>query len=177
VPTLNKPVYRPFSVWIAQVGLVPPLVSLLIVMPIRFVQCFSAEQMQSCLSSDGISSFVAGFFTFALAAVTFWGLQKRRHYGKWLAVILLIGGAVTTAKKSDFLQLVYRSITQWQPLPTPPYECWKSSLLDGNTSQSCGYSSYSELEIGIALDLLTTLFLGYLAVSLLYSDAAKRFFH
>lgn len=175
---MNKPVYRPPSVWITQIYLVPSLVSLAILLPISLFQCFSSEQTLSCSSPPRIASFVTGFLTLVLVFLTFWGLQKRKRYGKWLAVSLLIGGMVAAIAESHSLQLIYRSITQWQPLPDPPYECWESDeLLTIRRRQSCGYSSYQELALRIILDALPALLLGFLAVRLLYSHAAKRFFH
>jgi hypothetical protein len=174
---MNEPVYRPPSVWITQVLLVPSLVSFAIALPIALLHCFSSEQTQSCSSPSSLLAFVSGFLSFLLVLLTFWGLQKRKRYGKWLAVSLLIGGSVVGLAKSHMFQLIYHSITQWRPLPVPPYECWKREFLAGNFMDSCGYKSYGELVWRIISEALPSVILGLLAVRLLFGHAAKRFFH
>jgi hypothetical protein len=149
--------------------LVSSLVILAIALPIALFNCFSSEQTLSCLSSRS-SFFATGCLTLLLICLTFWGLQTRKRYGKWLAVSLLMGGMVVAIAESHSFQLIYRSITEWQPLPAPPHECWEGD-------SSCGYSSYLELALRIVSDLLRAMLLGFLAARLLYSDAAKQFFH
>ncbi|MEE3717064.1 hypothetical protein V2H45_09935 [Tumidithrix elongata RA019] len=173
---MNDPIYRPPSVWITQVLLVLCLISLAIALPIALFQCSSADPPFNCSSPLAIHALLTGFFTFVMLFLTFWGLQKRKRYGKWLAVSFLIGGMVTAIPKSPSLQLIYRSIVQWRPLPTPPYECWQKEPLS-ISSYSCGYSSYPELVIRIISEILPALLLGFLAFQLLYSPAAKLFFH
>jgi hypothetical protein len=174
---MNKPVYRPPSVWITQILLVPFLVNFVIILPIVLLQCSSSEQTQSCSSPSRILAFLSSFLSFALVLSTFWGLQKRKRYGKWLAVNLLIGGLVVGLAKSHIFQLIYHSITQWHSLPAPPYECWKREYLFGNSSDSCGYKNYRELVWRIISDTLPSVILGFLAVRLLFGHAAKQFFH
>ncbi len=174
---MNEPVHRPPSVWITQILLVPSLLNFVIVVPIAMVQYFSAEPMQSGSSSNRILDFGSGFLSFVLVLLTFWGLQKRKRYGKWLAVNLLIGGLVVGLAKSHIFQLIYYSIIQWHPLPIPPYECWEKAALFGNSIDSCGYKNYRELVWRIISDILPSVILGCLAFRLLYGHAAKQFFH
>jgi hypothetical protein len=174
---MNNSIYRPPSVWITQALLVPFLISTAIALPIALFQCFSAEQTQSCSSPIIVTSFATGLFSFVLVLLTFWGLQKRKQYGRWLAVILLVGGMVVAIADSHTLQLIYRSITQWQPLPAPPYECWEKEHAFSPISYSCGYKTYQELALRISLDVIPALLLGFLAARLLYSRPAKLFFN
>ncbi len=173
---MNEPVYRPPSVWITQALLLPFLVATAIALPITLLQCFSSEQMQSCSSPHRILAFLSSFLCFAVVLLTFWGLQKRKRYGKWLAVSLLIGGLVAGLAESRMLQLIYHSIAQWQPLPAPPYACWEKEHSFSRISHFCGYKSYQELVRRIISDILSASLLGFLAVRLLYSRDAKQFF-
>lgn len=177
---MNETAYRPPCVWITQALLVPLLATYAIGLPIALFLCLSSAQRQSCLSPNMIPSLMATVLAFTLFLLTFWGLQKRKRYGKWLAVSLLMGGTISAIAESHSLQLIYHSIIQWRPLPAPPYECWeKRDLITrfSNRRQFCGYSSYRELVGRIVSEVLPALILGYLAVRLLYSRAAKNFFH
>jgi hypothetical protein len=139
---MNKHVYRPPSVWITQVLLVVPLTQLLVVLPLMLFHCSSAKPPFNCSSPSTISALLTGFSTLAIIFLIFWGLQKGKHYGKWLAVTLLLGGMVKEIADSRSLQLIYHSVIRWQPLPTPPYECWEKEVLLSNVRFSCGYESY-----------------------------------
>jgi len=173
---MNKPVYRPPSVWITQVLLIIALINLAIALPIRLFQCSITKPPFNCLSIFTINALLFDFLTLAIIFLTFWGLQKRKRYGKWLAVSLLVGGMVVGIFESNSFQLIYHSITQWQPLPAPPYECWEKNSSFNPISPSCGYHSYGELFFRIVLEVSPALLLGFLAVRLLCSDAVKRFF-
>jgi heme/copper-type cytochrome/quinol oxidase subunit 4 len=172
---MNKPIDRPPSIWITQILLALPFLNLAIALPVTVFQCFSSESVQSCLSTPKIISFAVACLMLVLLLLAFWGLQKRKRYGKWLAVALLVGGMVVAITEGHSLQLIYRLITQGQALPAPPYECWKSDGLSYG-SWSCGYSSYPELGLRIISDIVPALFLGFLLARLLSSPAAKRFF-
>ena len=180
---MDKPVDRPPSVWITQIVLILPVVTwvvklltLLFLRPPAEQPVSSLQPFQPLPLPLEIALWARAFIMFAPLFFIFWGLQKRKRYGKWLAAILLIGGAVSVISESRSLQLVYRSLTQWHPLPAPPYECWESGALLGNTRILCGYSSYRELALKIIVDLLPALLLGFLSVRLLFGRAAKRFF-
>ncbi len=172
---MNQHIYRPPSVWITQILLVLTFGNLAIALPAGLVQCFTSGQIQSCSSFPKIASFVTGCLILVLLGLTFWGLQKRKRYSKWLAVSFLIGSMIVAIAQSPLLQLIYTSVTQGQSLPAS-YECWKEDGLS-YISRSCGYSSYPEMVQRIVLDILPAMLLGFLAVRLLYSDAAKRFFY
>jgi RsiW-degrading membrane proteinase PrsW (M82 family) len=58
---------------------------------------------------------------FAVLFLAFWGLQKRKPYGKWLAAVLLLLGMIAAIAESNSFQLISHAISQWQPLPAPPY--------------------------------------------------------
>lgn len=173
---MSPPAYRPPSVWITQALLVPSLVTMAIALVIGLFQCFSSEPTLSCTSPPRIASFVSGFVSFGLIFLTFWGLQTRKRYGRWLAVSMLIGGMIVAIAESHSFHLIYRSITQWQPLPAPPYDCWEKQHPFDNISYSCGYQTYPGMVARLTADILPALILGFLATRLLFSAAAKRFF-
>lgn len=168
--------YRPPSVWITQVIVAVPLVNLIIALPVALFQCSTASPPSNCSSPFMINALIRGCTSLAIAFLTFWGLQKRKRYGKWLAVSLLVAATVIGIAESHSVQLIYHSIIQWQPLPAPPYECWKKKYSFDSISYSCGYKSYGEFMLTLASETLPALLLGFLAMRLLYSDAAKRFF-
>lgn len=172
---MNKPIYRPPSIWITQILLALTLGNLAIALPVGLVQCFTSEQIQSCSSFPKILSFGAGCLMLVLLGLTFWGLQKRKRYSKWLAVSFLIGGMIAVMAQRPLLRLIYDSVTQAQPLPSS-YECWKEDGLS-YISRPCGYSSYPEMVQRVVLDILPAILLGFLVVRLLGSDAVKRFFY
>lgn len=174
---MKEPVYRPPSVWITQALLLSYLVIKLLPLPVALFLCFSSKLIPSCLSTQSIVPLVGVFLGLSLIFLIFWGLQKRKHYGKWLAVSLLIGLMIPMISEGHLLRLVGRSIIQWRPLPTPPYLCWEPlDPLDGNSQDSCGYSSYLGLAVLITSDVLPAMLFGWLAARLLFSNAAKRFF-
>ncbi len=174
---MSPPAYRPPSVWMTQALLVPSLVTMAIALVIGLFQCFLSEQTLRCTSPPRLASFVSGFVSFALLLLTFWGLQTRKCYGRWLAVSMLIGGIIVAIAENHSFHLMYRSITQWQPLPAPPYECWEKEHSFSNFSQSCGYETYPGMAARFLVDFLPPLFLGFLATRLLFSSAVKRFFY
>lgn len=171
---MSKPIYRPPSVWITQVLLVLTLINGVVVLAFMFSFC--SLKSLNCQSPLTINVFLIYFPTLAIIFLAFWGLQKRRRYGKWLAVSLLISSMAGMLTKSDPIQLIYRSITQWQLLPAPPYQCWKGEL-GSSIEYSCGYDSYLELMLRGISDILPALFPGFLAMRLLYSMDVKRFLH
>jgi len=113
-----------------------------------------------------------------LTCLTVWGLQKRQRYGKWLAVSFLTGAMIVGIIDSPLprgLKVIYLSIIPSRGhLPDPLAEC---NHPFGDLTYFCGYESYQQLGWKIISDLLPSLVLGFLAFRLLYSHAAKRFFH
>jgi uncharacterized membrane protein len=174
---MHKPVYRPPSVWVTQVLLVLALISSVVGLKTTLFLCSSAEPSFSfsCSSPFAINALLSHFLALAITFLAFWGLQKRKRYGKWLAVSLLVVGMVAVIIESHFLKLIYHSITQWQPLPAPPYECWEKEF-EWSFRYSCGYRSHQELLSRFISEVFTPLILGFLAARLLCSEAAKRFF-
>jgi hypothetical protein len=174
---MSEPVYRPPSVWITQVFLLFSLVFSAIALPISVLQCFSSQPTLSCSSPPRIASFVITALTLILILLTYWGLQKRTLYGKWLGVIFLVIVMVVGIVKSPYFQIVSNSVTQGNPLPSPPYDCWQGSA--ANVEQSdCGYSSYLDLALrGTLAVLFPNILLGFLAIRLMSSRAARRFFN
>lgn len=176
---MHKPIYRPPSVWVTQVLLILALINSVVALQNTFFLCSSSGlsfPSFSCSSPFVISILLSRFLALAIIFLAFWGLQKRKRYGQWLAVILLFVGMVAVIAESPYLKLIYHSITQWRPLPTPPYECWKKEFSFSSISYWCGYKSYRELVFMIILECLPAGLLGFPAIRLLYSEAAKQFF-
>jgi hypothetical protein len=171
---MSDPIYRPPSVWITQVLLGVQLFSLIAALVVSSVQC-ALQLDPNCSLPNRLTWFASGSLAVALLFLTLWGLQTRTLYGKWLAAALLLLGMITVIAQSHSFQLIARSITQWQPLPAPPYECWENEHLS-LIQRSCGYSSYPGFVVNIISDGLPAGLLGLLAMRLLYGDAAKRFF-
>lgn len=173
---MHKSVYRPPSVWVTQILVMLTLINSGVALISTLFRCPSAEPPFNCSSPSVINALLSGCLVLAITCLAFWGLQKRKRYGKWLAVSFLVGGMVIVIVESPLFQLIYYSITQWQPLPAPPYECWKKSSSVSMISYPCGYNSYGELIVRLISESVPALLLGFLAVRLLYSDASKRFF-
>jgi hypothetical protein len=174
---MNPSVDRPPSIWITQAFLLLSIVSLLIPLLMGLFQCFSAGQTLICLSSPRIVVLISTFVALSLLSLTFWGLQKGKLYGKWLAVIYLTSIVVVSIAKGDFFQIIYRSISRGQLIPAPPYECWEQKVMFGNFRRSCGYSNYSQMILMIVGDILPALLIGLLIARILYGNKAKQFFH
>jgi hypothetical protein len=173
---MKPSVDRPPSIWITQALLLLSIVTLLLSLLLGLFQCVSANQTLSCSSSLLITQFVFAIVALLLLLLAFWGLQKGEMYGKWLAVIYLTNIVVVSIAKGDFFQIIYRSVSRWQPLPMPPYTCWEKKIMFDNFSRSCGYSNYSEMIIMIISDFIAVSLIGFLITRLLYSNAAKQFF-
>jgi hypothetical protein len=173
---MNQPGYRPPSVWITQILLLLSLIAAIVALLSRF-QCSSTEQLFNCTSSITIHEFLISLLMNILACLTIWGLQKRQHYGKWLAVGFLTGAIILGMIDSPLLwslRVIFSIIPNRGNLPNPLDAC---NHPFGNLTYLCGYESYQELGWKIISDLLPFLILGFLAFRLLYSHAAKRFFH
>ena len=91
---MNKPIHRPPSIWITQVLLVLPLINLVVALLFSLFQCSSAESSFNSSSPSTIYALLPVCLALALLFLTVWGLQKRKNYGKWLAVSLLVCGMV-----------------------------------------------------------------------------------
>jgi hypothetical protein len=173
---MSQPVDRPLSVWITQLLLMPMLIMSPIVLSTSLFECFSSSQKINCLSQPRITSFIISFLVLVILSWTFWGLQTGKIYGKWLAIILLTSSIVISIAKSNTFMLIRRSILLWQPLPTPPYECWERKAMFGNFREYCGYSNYLGLMLNIISDFLPALLMGFLVVKLIYGRMNKNFF-
>lgn len=173
---MYQPVYRPPSVWVTQILLMLTLINSGVALISTLVLCPAAEPPFNCLAPSTINTLLFSGLALAITFLAFWGLQKRKRYGKWLAASFLVGSMVIVIVEIPLVQLIYHSITQWQPLPAPPYECWKKDSPLSLISHSCGYKSYGELVARLTSESLPALLLGFLTVRLLRSDAAKRFF-
>ncbi|MFM7424337.1 MAG: hypothetical protein ACKO7W_04975 [Elainella sp.] len=165
---------RPFSVWITQVLLFLGGLQMALSLLLALGFCLVSD-LQDCLASPRLTVFLAAMIGLGILWITFRGLQRRRSYGQWLAVGLLVLGMVNLIGDSPYFQLVYRSVSQGLPLPEPPYECWQNEL-GGVTQRSCGYSSYLELILLVSLDLLPSSLAGILALRLAHGRAARQFF-
>jgi Heparan-alpha-glucosaminide N-acetyltransferase, catalytic len=173
----GEPIYRPPSVWITQCFVMISGLSLILSIAVSLSRCDIAPPPFNCSSPFLMRSLVINFIALAIVCVTFWGLQKRKHYGKWLGLMFLTLLIISIFAECEYLQLIYHSMLRLQPLPTPPYECWRPEAPFSNMSIFCGYSSYRELAWMSFQEALPLLFIGLLAVQLIFGSAAKRFFH
>lgn len=171
---MSQPVYRPPSVWITQILFLLSSIN----SAIALFRCFSADRPLSCKSPVTIYGFLIDFFLIVLACLTVWGLQKKQRYSKWLAVSFLTGEMILGIIDSPLpkaIELIYLSVILSRgALPDPRDAC---NHPFGDLTYFCGYESYQALMLKIISDLLPSLILGFLAFRLLYSHAAKRFFH
>lgn len=165
---------RPLSVWITQAILVFGGTQMALSLLLAVGVC-AVSEFQACLSPSRLTVFMAAVIVLSIIWVTFRGLQRRRRYGQWLAVGFLLVAMVGLFRDSPYFQLVYRSVSQGIPLPSPPYECWQDEL-GGVTQTFCGYSSYSDLILRGGLDLLPNSLVGLLALRLARGRSARQFF-
>jgi hypothetical protein len=166
---------RPLSVWLTQAILLLGGLQMLVALLGAISFCVAAGELRDCFSPPRLTVFVAGLIVLGIAWVTFRGLQRRKHYGRWLAIGFLIVGMVSLIADSPYFQLIYQFVIQGIPLPAPPYECWHDT--DGLTQRSCGYSSYPDLLLRGSLDILLPNSVAMILVlRLLRGRAVRRFF-
>ncbi len=175
MPNSRRSLTRPLSVWLIQAILVLGGVQMALSLLLAVGFCVIRE-FQACLAPSRLTIFLSATIVLSIMWVTFWGLQRRRQYGRWLAVGFLVVGMFGLITNSPYFQLVYRSVSQGVPLPLPPYKCWQNEL-GGVTQKFCGYSSYLDLVLRGSLDiLLPNLLVGLLALRLVRGRSAQQFF-
>ncbi|MGG6297012.1 hypothetical protein ACQ4M4_21665 [Leptolyngbya sp. AN02str] len=174
---MNQSVSRPLSVLLTQVLLIAPVFTSAIAIPTEVSLCLSATPPNRCLIVPTLTALLIQVLVLIISLITFWGLQTRKHYGKWLAVSFLIGIGIAAIAQTNSFSMIYQFITQGKPFPAPPYACWDQQDLLSPVSYSCGYDSYGGLVLRIISDALPALIFGFLAMRILYSSAAKQFFH
>jgi uncharacterized membrane protein len=172
---MDDEVRRPLSVWLTQALFLMVIVQFAIALLLMVFFCFLKGEMGDCFASSRISYLVRAFGAFLLMSLAFWGLQKRKQYGRWLGVIILVASTLVSITRSHYFQLFYDAIVEGQSLPVPPYECWKIRLANVDQT-SCGYSSYSDLALRSLFDILPQILLGLLAWRLISGRPVKRFF-
>lgn len=168
---------RPLSVWLTQAILFFGILQTPFLMLFGLSFCISQNKIQQCLSQPQVLFALSiGTAMLVFLLVAFRGIQKRKLYGKWLGAIFLVVSMIASMGKSPYFQLLYASIAQGKPLPTPLYEWWVGDP-GSSISYGYGYSSYLDLALRGALDILfPRILIGLLAVRLLSSRAAKSFF-
>ncbi len=175
---MKRSVARPPSVWISQVLFLLSLIGFGVAFLGALLSCFSGGPSPRCPASVTPTDVLTSLLVIVLAGLTFWGLQTGRRYGQWLAVTLLIAAVVVGISDSPLpraLNVVLLSLLSGGGgLPDPLQACGHPF---GGMTYLCGYSSYAALAWRVIADLLPSLLLGVLAVRLLRSDAARRFFH
>jgi hypothetical protein len=160
---------RPVSVWITQILLAVGILLapiFLIRQLFELFSCFLTNGLQQCLTLDRTINLIGGCLLFILVLLAFWGLQKRKQYGKWLGLLFLVLMMMAAITGSSYFQLIYRAIASGQALPAPPYDCWEKSAI-AIEQEYCGYSSYLDLVLRSTLDILVPPgILGFLAIRL-----------
>ncbi|MBM0743316.1 hypothetical protein JOY44_17130 [Phormidium sp. CLA17] len=170
---------KPSSIWITQFIVMMGILLSLIFIPVQLFGLVSHCLMpgvQNCFTVGKILDLAGSCILLGWLLLTIWGLQKRKLYGKWLAIAFLLFAVLVAITRSSYFQLIYRALTSGISLPAPPYDCWKGSV--GEVEQRyCGYSSYVDLGLRGALDILfPASVLGFLASRVAFGHAAKRFF-
>ncbi len=168
---------RPPSVWITQVLFLLSLLGFGVTLLGALLSCFSGGSSTRCPASVTPTDVLTSLLVIVLAGLTFWGLQRRRRYGQGLGAILLIAAMVVGVFESPLPRALRVMLLSLLPggggLPDPLQAC---NHPFGVMTYLCGHSSYPALAWRIIADLLPALLLGVLAVRLLCSDAARRFF-
>jgi hypothetical protein len=174
---MKRSVGRPPSVWITQVLFLLSLLGFGVAFLGALLSCFSAGSSPRCPASVTPTDVLSSLLAIVLAGLTFRGLQRRRRYGQWLAASLLIAAMVVGVFESPLPGALRVMLSSLLPdgggLPDPLLPC---GHLFGGMTYLCGHSSVPALAWRIIADLLPSLLLGVLAVRLLGSDAAIRFF-
>ena len=170
---------KPSSIWITQfllaIGGTLPAIVFLSARMVELVSCLVHGALQ-CITASNLLDLAGSWIFLAWVLLAIWGLQKRTRYGKWLAIIFLLCAMVISMTRGSYFQLIYQAITSGMPLPTPPYDCWQSSAMKVEQDY-CGYSSYVDLGLRTALDILfPASLLGFLAIRVRSGLAATRFF-
>jgi hypothetical protein len=136
----------------------------------------SANGSQTCLTGEVILDLTLTAFFLAVFLLALWGLQRRKRYGKWLGVAILLFFMVAFMGQSPYFQMIYRLTAAGIPLPIPPYECVLDRIGIPNRNY-CSYSSYPDLVLRATLDILfPAILLGFLASRVAFGQAAARFF-
>ena len=168
---------RPPSVWISQVLFLLSLLGFGVTVLGALLSCFSVGSSTRCPASVTPTDVLTSFLVIVLAGLTFWGLQRRRRYGQRLGAILLIAAMVVGVSESPLPRALHVMLLSLLSggggLPDPFQAC---NHPFGGMTYLCGNASVPALGWRIISDLLPTILLGVLAVRLLFSEAARRFF-
>jgi hypothetical protein len=162
---------RPLSVWITQILALFTLIPGIGLTILQLFGCFLPMGATACLSTKGIIEILAAGSFVVMLVFTFWGLQKRKKYGKWLGIIVLTVLTIALIFRSEYLPVISRFLLFRQQIPPPPYYGWKG-LTD---SYSYGYSSYSDLITKSLFELLVCGSLIAVTVHLAIGKSVQRF--
>jgi hypothetical protein len=80
--------------------------------------------------------------------------------------------AVGLILRSEYIQVIARSLLFGQPLPPPPYYGWKGLM----EPYSYGYSSYSDLVTKAAFEIVVRVLFVLLIINLAFAKSVQRFF-
>lgn len=170
---MKRSVGRPPSVWITQVLFLLSLIGFGVTVLGALLSCSSTGSSPRCPASVTPADVLTSLLVIVLAGLTVWGLQRRRRYGQRLGAILLIAAMVVGVFESPLPRALHVMLLSGGGLPDPLQACTHPF---GGMTYLCGHSSYPALAWRVIADLLPTLLMGVLAVRLLGSDAARRFF-
>ncbi|UBF25078.1 hypothetical protein K9N68_26105 [Kovacikia minuta CCNUW1] len=168
---MNGEVKRPLSVWITQILVLFTLIPGIGLTILHLFECFLPMTATVCWSPQGAIEILSANTFLLMLVLTFWGLQKRKQYGKWLGIIVLTVLTIALLLRSEYLQVIYRFILFGQQIPPPPYYGWKGLA----ASYSYGYSSYSDLATKVLFELLVRGSLILVMVNLAIGKSVQRF--
>jgi hypothetical protein len=169
---MNGEVKRPLSVWVTQILVLFTLIPGIGLTILHVFSCFLPIGVSLCWSAKGLIEIGLASGFLIMLALALWGLQKRKKYGKWFGVIVLTIMAVGLILRSEYVQVISRSLLFGQPLPPPPYYGWKGLM----EPYSYGYSSYSDLVTKAAFEIISRILFVLLIINLAFAKSVQRFF-
>ncbi len=116
---------RPLSVWITQILALFTLIPGIGLTILHLFGCLLPMGATACSSTKGIIEILAAGSFLVMLIFTFWGLQKRKKYGKWLGIIVLTVLTIALILRSEYLQVVGRFLLFRQQIPPPPITAGK----------------------------------------------------
>ena len=159
---LNK-TKRPLAIWITQ-----GLIAILFLRNLAGIMLILAVDTPKTGSLDVRLfqiSYTAAFLL--VLAIALWGLQKRREYGRWIALIALVG-VLAQSFYGQHSRVIWRYLLHGEHL-----------RLNDSDSESTGYIEYSydqQLAVAATLEVFFIILLIVLITLLVFNKGVRRFF-